>query len=167
MKVQLRLCEELVQRVQRDLARPHPVAFERVGFLKATAGWLPDGGIVLIAFEYLEVAEAAYIADDHVGARITGAGFRPARQAALSEPVSMIHIHMHDHLGMPGFSRTDAQESAIFMEDFVKVRPSMPHAAVILSRDSVVGRCWRKGAPVTRIETISIVGAPIVKVHHA
>jgi hypothetical protein len=167
MTVHLRLTQELAQDVRRDLTRPHPVAFERMGFLKATAGRLRDGGIVLIAFEYVPVADDAYIPDEQVGARITDAGFRPARQATLAAPVSIVHIHMHEHLGMPGFSRTDARESAIFMEDFIKIRPSMPHAAVILSRDAAAGRCWRKGLPVSPIHAISLVGAPITKVQNA
>lgn len=157
----------LADLVRADLRRPHPVAYERMGFLKAHAGLLDDGGIILLPFDYLAVDDAAYIRDPRVGARVSDAGFRPARQAALTEKVCIVHVHLHEHVGRPGFSRTDSAESAQFMPDFLKVAPKLPHGALILSADSAIGRCWNVGPMVAPMEQITFVGTPIVKVRYA
>jgi len=165
--VTLRLMAALASRVREDLSRKHATALERVGFLVAKAGALPNNGIILLPYDYIPVADEAYVDDDQVGARISDAGFRPARQAALSDAVAIMHVHLHGHRGRPEFSRTDLRESAHFMPDFLKIRPSMPHAAVILSVDEMAGRCWTRDARPAPIEVITFVGSCLQKVRHA
>lgn len=162
----LKLPASLLDVVRTDLRRPHPFAHERVGFLKARQGALPNGGVLLIAWDYLVVPDDDYIEDESVGARITDVGFRPARQAALSERMSILHVHLHDFPGRARPSGTDAREAAHFMPDFVKLAPAVPHAAVILSSESASGRAWY-GGNVAPIASITLVGAPLRKIPYA
>lgn len=168
MRSHLKCTERLRQEVLADLRRPHPVAHERVGFLLARAAALPDDGIIIIAYDYLPVADDAYLPDKDIGARVSAAGFRPARQAALRTPLSVIHVHLHEHAGMPGFGGVDSRETRAFMPDFLKVRGDQPHAALILSADEATARIWVRDRAVARpITTISFIGATITKVSHA
>jgi hypothetical protein len=164
--IALKLPASLLDHVRADLRRSHPFAHERVGFLKARQGALPGGGVLLLVWDYLAVADEAYIEDDSVGARITDAGFRPARQAALSERASILHVHLHDLPGRARPSGIDSREAAHFMPDFVKLAPSVPHAAIVLSSDSASGRAWY-GENVEPIARITVVGAPLRKTPYA
>jgi hypothetical protein len=168
MRTSVKLPTALRATVLADLRRPHAVAYERVGFLLARAGTLPGDGVVLVAYDYLPIEDEAYLPDEDIGARVSADGFRPARQAALRQALSIIHVHLHEHLGRPGFGGVDARETRAFMPDFLKVRGDQPHAALIFSADEAVGRIWIRGrvtgAP---IDTISFVGTTITKVRHA
>jgi len=165
--IALKLPATLVAAVRADLQRPHPFDCERVGFIKAKQGALPNGGVVLLGYDHLVVPDNAYEKDDTVGARIAAAGFMPARQAAFSYRLSIVHVHLHDHVGRPGPSITDRRETSAFMPDFVSVARSVPHAALILSRDSGHATAWF-GSQVLPVSPISIVGMPMRKmVAHA
>ena len=83
-------------------------------------------------------------------------------------PLSVIHVHLHEHSGRPGFGGVDSRETRAFMPDFLKVRGDQPHAALILSADEAVGRIWvRDRATSQPINMISFIGTVITKVHHA
>ena len=168
MRSHLKITNALRQRVLADLRRPHPVAFERVGFLFARAAALPDDGVILVAYDYLPVQDDAYLPDKKIGARVTADGFRPARQAALRDPISVIHVHLHEHAGTPGFGGVDSRETRAFMPDFLKVRSDQPHAALILSSDEAAGRIWVRDRAAGRpIDTISFIGPILTKVRYA
>lgn len=51
------------------------------------------------------------------------------------EVVSMVHVHLQEHRGRPGFSRTDLSENALFVPDFWNVQPNLPHGAVVFRFD--------------------------------
>lgn len=168
MRSLLKITDALRQRVLADLRRPHPVAHERVGFLLARAAALPEEGVILVAYDYLPVEDSAYLPDKKIGARVSADGFRPARQAALRTPLSVVHVHLHEHAGTPGFGGVDSRETRAFMPDFLKVRNDQPHAALIFSADEAVGRIWvRDRAAGKPIDTISFIGSVLTKVHHA
>jgi hypothetical protein len=168
MKSHLKMTNVLREKVLTDLRRPYSVAYERVGFLLARAAALPKGGIILVAYDYLPVQDDAYLPDRKIGARVSADGFRPARQAALRMPLSVIHVHLHEHVGTPGFGGVDSRETRAFMPDFLKVRGDQPHAALILSADAAAGRIWvRDRAAGQPIDTISFTGTAVSKVHHA
>jgi hypothetical protein len=150
-----------------DLRRPHSYAFERVGFFAATAGSIRDG-MVLLLVDYLSIPDDGYVADDNFGALLHAGAFRLARQRALSDGVSIVHAHLHDEPALPWFSRTDMHEMARFMPDFLKVRPSLPHAAVVFSIDRAAGLCWTSEAPEPiAITDVVFVGPRLEKSTHA
>lgn len=162
MKIHFKIVRDLLEEVRLDLERPHEFAAERVGFLSCRAGNLPDGGMILLAHSYHPVSDEDYLDDPSVGAMMGPGAIRKAMEYAYNNPVGMFHVHMHDHGGVPAFSRIDRSESRKFVPDFWHVRPKMPHGAIVLSRDSAVGRCWIPGSSRTvAIDKITVVGAPI------
>jgi len=145
-----------------DLARPHPFAAERVGFLSCKAAETLSG-LVILAAAYLSVVDEDYLPDWSVGAMMGPDAIRKALQYAYNSASSMFHVHLHNHEGMPAFSTTDLRESGKFVPDFFNVQPSLPHGAIILSQNSAVGRCWYRSmqAPVW-ISKITFVGSPMI-----
>src|SRR5262249_26964136 len=122
MSLVFRTTEEFMATVRSDLARPHPFAHERVGFItvRAAMGW---HHLVLLAQDYHPVADADYLDDPSVGAMMGQEAIRKALDVALLNPVGMFHVHMHELPGRLWFSPTDLREQLRYVPDFFKVRP--------------------------------------------
>jgi hypothetical protein len=165
MTVIFRARDELFAAVRRDLQRPHPFAAERVGFLLCRAGGVAGCGVVILAADYHAVDDNDYLDDRRVGAMMGSGAIRKAMQRAYNggaQDISLFHIHMHEHLGTPGFSRVDLTESVKFVPDFFNALPAMPHGAIVLSHDRAAGLCWPKpGASPVPIGRFASVGAPL------
>lgn len=162
----MKVAADFLEAVRHDLRRRHAFATERVAFMKSRVGTLP-GGLVLLPYELVSVPDDDYVPVDGVGATIGEGALRKALQVARSERVSMIHVHEHDHAGRPAFSSLDAAESSRFMPPFTFVQPDLPHAAVVLSHDSMVGQCWRRGVPADEILESTIVGRTVRRLNCA
>ena len=165
MSIIWRARRDLLDHIRQDLERPHKFAAERVGFVACKVGRLADDGLVILAGAYSPVDDQEYVDDRTVGAMMGPGAIRRALQRAYrggAGDVSMFHIHMHDHVGIPGFSRVDLTESAKFVPDFFNVAPLMPHGIVVLSHNRAAGLCWRgpKTKP-THIDRFASVGAPL------
>jgi hypothetical protein len=160
-----RVRSDLLEAVRRDLSRKHSFAAERVGFFICRAGKLPAGGLVILAAGYDAVADEDYIDDRRVGAMMGPGAIRRALQHAYNsgaEDISLFHVHMHNHAGMPGFSPIDLVESRKFVPDFFNAAAAMPQGVIVLSHDRAAGLCWRaqddEPAP---IDGFASVGAPL------
>lgn len=165
MKAIFKITSKLAERVRLDLARTHPFAMERVGFLVCKVGALPNRGVMILAHDYRAVEDGDYINDPTVGAMMGPGAIRKALQFAYHNEVCMFHVHPHDHLGAPWFSRVDLREGRKFVPDFWNVRPHLPHGLLVLSRDSGAGLCWHPqlNAPL-RFEEVIFVGSPTINV---
>jgi hypothetical protein len=156
---------DLLDVVRGDLERPHRFAAERVGFLLCRAGHLSDDGLVILAEAYHPVEDDDYLPDASVGAMMGPAAIRKAMQRAYAGgagDISLFHVHMHGHHGLPGFSRVDVDESKKFVPDFFNVAPLMPHGTIVLSHDLAIGLCWRGQTQVpTLIDRFTRIGAPM------
>lgn len=165
MSTILRVRSDSLKAVRNDLARKHPFAAERVGFLFCRAGKLADDGLVILGAGYDPVADEDYIDDPRVGAMMGPGAIRKALQRAYNggaEDISIFHVHMHDHGGLPGFSKVDLDESRKFVPDFFNAAAAMPHGAIVLSRDNAAGLCWRaQHEEPTPIDSFISVGAPL------
>jgi len=162
MKIIFKLTEVLLQRVKEDLRRPHPFAFERVGFISSRSGRIPPNGWVILGYDYHPVDDEDYVPCASVGALIGPGAMRKALQVAYNEPLSMVHVHSHDHRGTPAFSKVDLRESARFVPNVWNVRPNLPHAAIVLSEDSLCGFGWEPGSQRRiPIGDFTIVGVPL------
>lgn len=163
MKKSLRITEQLLNAIHKDLSRRHPFALERVGFISCKHATLPDG-MIFIAEKYLPVADEDYLESRSAGAMMGSDAIRKALQFAYNEPVSMFHVHRHEHIGKPRFSLLDIKESAKFVPDFWKVRPELDHGAIVLSRDSAYGLAWDRelGKP-QELSEINVIGRPLWK----
>ncbi len=141
MKITLKLPSVMHIEILEDLRRPHRFAAERVGFIVARPT-RSKSGVILLASRYVDVPDDGYAEDFSAGAVMNEKTIFGAMQIAYSENSSVIHVHLHEGRGRPGFSSIDQRESAKFVPAFLKARPEYPHAAVVLSRDSFVGLCW-------------------------
>ena len=163
--IDLRLAQDLLSAVHTDLSRPHPFAFERVAFLTCRVAPLREDGLVLLAAEHHVVNDEDYERDDTVGAMLGARAFRRMLQLAYHQPLAVLHVHRHEHRGRPGFSGVDRSEAERYVPDFWKVRPHLPHGALVLSHDSATGLIW---SPSTRranmLARISVVGAPLQEI---
>lgn len=165
MTAHFKITRILLDRIRNNLARPHSFASERVGFVSCRVGALPTGGIVVLANDYHPVADEDYLPNHTVGAMMGPAAIRKAMQYAYGAQSAMFHVHMHEHQGIPWFSRTDLSEAAKFVPDFWNVQPEMPHGALVLSLDSLAGVCWFPTShEMKRISKITVVGAPLIHV---
>jgi hypothetical protein len=160
MKTILKVTTALSDDLLRRLREPHNFAAERVAFLKCRPA-LSSTSLLLLAGGVHHVEDGDYVDDPSAGATIGRSGLRKALQTAYAEAVSMVHVHLHEHRGRPGFSRTDLRENALFVPDFWNVQPSLPHGAVVFRFDSAVGQCWIPGFSSPSGVEVAIVGNPI------
>jgi hypothetical protein len=156
MRITFKFPRSLLINIHHDLDRPHKFAAERVGFVSCEYRTTQSGDIELLAQEYHPVEDDYYIDDSRVGAMMGSSAIRAALQFAYQKPVSMFHIHRHEHRGIPKFSFVDTRENSRFIPDFWKVRSGFPHGAIVLSFDSMIGMCWVNPAmppvPIGRFE---------------
>ena len=143
MTCSFRMTGEFAARVRDNLLRPHAHAYERVAFIAARAA-ASEGELILLASAYHPVADEDYARDPDVGAQMSEAAIRKAMQIAWQSKCAIVHVHLHDHSGMPRFGRLDLEENERFMPEFFNAQPRMPHAALVLSRDAAAGRVWRE-----------------------
>jgi len=157
-----KITDDLLIKVKEDLVRQHPFAFERVGFILCRPARINRDGWILFAWDYRPVDDSDYLEDESVGAMMGPGAMRKALQLAYNESFSLVHVHLHNHYGVPQFSRTDNAESERFVPDFWNVRPNLPHGAVVISRDAACGFIWDpKNRKRVRLNKISIIGAPL------
>ena len=154
-----RATEAFMASVRRDLMRHHAFAHERIGFITTRAAAGKDH-MVMLAESYHPVADVDYVRDPTVGARIGQEAIRKALNLALLNPVGIVHVHMHL---LPSerlwFSSVDIAEMRIFMPDFFKVGPKMPHGAIVLSPRSAAGLVWTAPSTVQPIGEFNFVGS--------
>lgn len=167
MKTHFKIQRSLLNRVRQDLARPHSYASERVGFIVCKVDRLDPDGWLLLAADYFSVADEDYVDDDSVGAMIGSAAIRKMMQFAYDDPFSIVHVHMHEHEGTPYPSSTDVREMAELIPNFWHVRSNFPHAAIVLSLDSMTGTVWDPiSKSKSQISDLSVVGFPMQLIRH-
>lgn len=161
MSTSFRIERRLLDEVHRDLSRPHAYAHERVGFIACATAQVP-AGMLLLAQQYLPVADGDYVNARHVGAMMSSDAIRKALQHAYVNRAAMLHVHRHGHRGQPRFSAVDLSEAARFVPDFFKVRRGVPHGIVVLSMDSMAGLVWdpESKTPEPIVET-AVIGRPL------
>jgi hypothetical protein len=142
MIASLRVAQQLWDRTHADLSRPHPFAWERVGFLTCEVQRAPGNVQVLTAQTWHPVDDAHYIDDPTVGALVGPDGFRKMLQQIYNRPSALLHVHRHDHRGHPAFSSIDMRSMLAFVPGFFNACPTLPHGALVLSLDRCVGMLW-------------------------
>lgn len=160
--VHLKIPALLLEDIHGDLSRSHQFAAERVGFLTCGIAVSAGGGRVLLGHRWHSVADEDYVDDPRVGAAIGGGAFRKVLQYAYSNPVSILHVHRHDHHGVPRFSPTDIRSAGEYVPSFFNVQRAMPHGIMVISFDNAAGQVWDFGRPTARsINVFQIVGYPM------
>lgn len=141
----LRVNANMLEQIRTDLVRPHAHAAERVGFVYARMGNQGGPEPQVLPTRYAAVADADYVEDPKVGARIGSSAIRQAMQASLSEGVGVFHIHMHEHKGRPRFSHVDLDAYPDLVRGFQNISPKLAHGALLLSEDSIECLVWLPG----------------------
>lgn len=161
MNIHFKLTAALLEQMLADLRRPHPFADERAGFIGCKASTY-RGGVLILAHTYIPLRDDCYLDDPRFGCVFNSDAMRIAMQFALTNEAGMFHVHLHDHAGLPWFSRADLRESRRFVPDFWNVMPGLPHGALVLSADAAAALCWFPGweRPI-RVARITAVGFPV------
>ncbi len=209
MTIHFKITKPLLDQIRGDLSRPHPFAFERVGFLfvkQGTAAFPCDPGhpplssdgvapflrrwyyrflswfaltrhetnetslrgigkqlentLMVLAGSYLPVSDEDYIDDPTVGAKIGSTAIRSAMQHSLDTGMGVMHVHMHEGKGRPGFSSTDRNSMNKLMPSFFNVSPDVPHGALVFNQDCIAGVVWKDKKASLIISRVSVVGYP-------
>ena len=149
---------DLYLETKRALAVPHAFALERVVFAFGRRG----GDNMVLLSSIAAVDDHDYDDDPTVGARINAQAIHKGLQRAYSDGLGAFHAHLHDHRGMPWFSRTDRRELPDVMKPFRHLVPGQPHGLLLLSEDDCIALCWWPGESKPRaIRGVSIVGTPM------
>lgn len=149
MNIYFKITDDLLNEIKRDLARPHDFAYERVGFISCRVGKVNSSDWIILASTYIPVEDGHYIEGHSAGATIGSDAIRKMLQTAYDNPVSIVHIHEHPHYGKPCLSGIDQREMNKLIPNFWHVRPDLPHAAIVISKDSICGFAWE---PTTKKE---------------
>lgn len=129
------MTQSLRQDILADLARSHPHAAERMGFVFSRTIALSGGIQVALGYGYQSVPEDEYLRDPTVGARVGTLTTRRMLQHALTEHEGIWQVHQHDHRGTPEFSQTDV-EWVRFLQAFHTVAADQIHGLLLLSIDA-------------------------------
>ncbi len=163
MKIEIRIPDAVRAEAMKDLARPHPFAFERVGFLATKTVLLgPEHHLVLVT-GYHPVPDEHYIDDDSVGACIGGEAIRAAMQRVIDDDKGQLHVHLHDHAGPTEPSFTDRKGLPPVVRSLATVGPNQASGYLIFSADSAWAELRIPGVtaplPATKITS---VGFPLL-----
>jgi len=162
MMVGVRLTRGLYERAVADLRRPHPYAFERVGFFSARMGNASHGHRLVLLTDYHAVPDDQYVKDPKCGARINSDSIRAAMQRVLDTGAGAFHVHVHEHPGTPRFSPMDAEETPRVVTGLRVVGPFQPHGMLLFSEDRAAALVWLPGVPEPlKANKIAVVGFPL------
>jgi hypothetical protein len=165
MNVAIKMTGQLYDEIRRDLERPHPFAFERVGFVFGKIGTASDAGRLVLLTRYHAIPDDHYLDDPTVGARIGPDAMTWAMQTVYHgrpEREGIFHIHMHALPGETGMSRTDAREVPPMIPGFQSVGRDAAHGILILSLDHGSGWVRLPGSKeLVPCSTMSVIGAPV------
>lgn len=152
--IRFRIPEQLHKKMLSDLNRPHSFAYERVGFLFAKTVKLSSNVTLIIAIEYIPVADKDYINDKEVGAKINSNAIRNAMQGTLEKDCGCFHVHLHDHSGKPSPSFTDAKSLPGIVMSLNNIASEHTNGYLILSRNAFYSSI--------KVDTIGVVGYPFI-----
>jgi hypothetical protein len=148
-----------------DLARPHPFAGERVGFVLGRYGSLGNSSFLVLLHRYYSIPNHQYIADHAVGARIGKEAITWGMQAAYrGRPMreGVFHVHLHAHKGKTDMSGVDRRETPEVVRGFRTVGADAIHGILILSLDHAAGWVWLPGSNELAVAaSVCVIGHPI------
>lgn len=158
MDAQLKLTRALHARILRDLNRPHPLAWERVGYI--LCNYRDQERTRLIAYDYIPLSDDLYIDDSSCGARFSGEAIRLGMSLALDRNCCVLHVHTHEFGVYP--SITDMEELPGVAQSIRNVCPGNPHGWLILSDTKAYGEIIQSDGGILKLKDLTVVGLPMV-----
>jgi hypothetical protein len=161
----IKLTGDLYAKIVRDLARPHPFAAERVGFVFGRVGTLTGQAKVILLNRYHSIPDCDYVDDPTVGARIGVKVLTWAMQALYQRRQvreGIFHVHMHPHRGETQMSGVDKREIPRMMPGFQSVSREAAHGIIVFSHNHCSGWVWLPGneQPI-EASSVSVIGTPV------
>lgn len=159
--IHVKITRSIYDRMRADLNRPHPFAYERIGFI-FTRKNATENFITLLATDYHSIPDSQYIDDPDVGARINSTALRSVMEHAYSTNKCILHVHLHDHFGPPRFSKVDRIGYNEMIPSFHNIGGGAVHGAMIFSLNKAAGLIWiSKDSKPVPVNKLSIVGYPL------
>ncbi len=159
MNLTLRIPQAVLSLARQDLTRPHPFAYERVGFFRCRPTGRPD---LVVITGYDPVPDDHYVRDSTAGACIGSTAIQAAMQRILTHKVGQIHIHQHEHRGRPSPSRTDSENQPRLVTSFRNLDPQLPHGFMILSDTHAWGKLAMPGRHrLAELKSVSVVSGRV------
>ena len=161
MMIHVKLTKLLFDTMRADLRRPHPFAYERVGFILARKEQA-DVALNIFATSYQPIPDAQYMNDPNVGAKIGADALRGIMQKAYQSKDCIMHVHLHEHSGPPRFSKTDRFGYNQMIPSFHNIGGAAVHGGMVFSFDSAIGLIWiSKSSEPLPVNKLSIIGYPL------
>jgi hypothetical protein len=138
----IKMSKAIYEEMRGDLRRPHPHAWERVGFV-FVAPILNNN--ILEVKGYLRVPDEFYIKDPTVGAHIDHRAIVLAMKRVDQNKEGVLQVHEHGGKGIPHFSQVDIDSHQDYLRSFRNANPRAPHGFLLLSEDRMKARVWLQG----------------------
>lgn len=135
MKIPLRvhMTHSLAARVREDLARWHPIATERIGLtlVRYASAYSRH---VIIAVSYEPAPDDAYV-KGLAAANFDARWLMRASEIATNDNCGVLWTHLHEHSGLPRFSRVDEETSRTLCPALFLACRRFPQGALVFSND--------------------------------
>jgi hypothetical protein len=141
----INLSKQTMKKLRGDLARPHPYAFERVGFVFIK----PNSKNSIDIIDYLSIPDDFYIDNPNVGAEVDHRAIVMAMKRADQNNEGVLQVHEHAGKGLPKFSTVDIDSHPVYLRSFRNANPRAIHGFLLLSEDSMVARIWKPGSSIS------------------
>jgi hypothetical protein len=162
--LEMRLSRALHRLIIEDLLRPHPFAYERVGFVFGRLNTVGNASIIYLD-RYKGVSDERYIESKEYGALIDDIAILDAMQEVRSRRGNGeggFHVHVHEHKGRPGFSLPDQRSLPNLVPGIGRMDPTGASGLLLLSNDNGIAHVWMPGSTECALtDRIVVAGAPL------
>lgn len=160
--IRIRIPQSIYKQMLTDLKRPHPFAFERVGFLFTKSKIINEKTVLIIATDYIPVDDNDYVKDSTVGAKFDSASIRKAMQGTHDRKSGALHVHLHRHSGNPSPSFTDMEGLPGVVHSLSNIASKQANGFLILSEDRFYAEIKiGQEKKFHHVQKISLVGYPM------
>ena len=111
-----------------------------------------EGDARLLVRDMFVASDADYIERTATRVLLATSFCLGAEQRAVREGLSLIYCHTHPHEGIPSFSGIDDDAELTLRSYLASRRSAGPHAALLFSKDSVIGRRLGEAEPLRVME---------------
>jgi len=136
MNVTIRISQKLYADALLDLRRPHPFAYERIGFFSSSTVQLDTENYLVFLTDFHSIPDEHYVENPEVGACIGTEAIRAAMQRSLKFNKGQLHTHIHGHAGRPRPSKDDLEGVPPITRSLSLTSPGQTSGYLILSQDS-------------------------------
>lgn len=161
MNPRIKISAELLHRMLLDLERPHPFAWERVGFLSCCQV-LDSIAPLLICYDYHSVPDDGYLNDKKCGARIDEGAIQSAMQRVLDKGHAQLWVHTHGRKFRTTPSQIDRDEAPKVVKSIANVDSSLCNGWAVMSEREATGQILLPGRGLVEVNELTVIGWPMI-----